>query len=276
MIKVIVSHDVDHLYTGDHWKHDLILEKFLVRNFIQLFRREITFKVFLKRLPYVFRKRMCRIPEILAFDKMHSIPSSFFFGTDNILGMSYSPEQAKPWVQYVADNGFDVGVHAAVISDFQSMKKEFERFRQFRIQERFGVRVHYVRYDDSTFTNMAEIGYKFDTSEFCKEKITLTQPYPVKAANGNIMWEFPLHVMDGYVIEKNAHDAKKLVLDALDEAERNDNVRYFTFLFHDIYFDEHIYPIWIDFYKWFIGICEERKLPFISYDDAIKEILHND
>ena len=44
MIKVIVSHDVDHLFAGDHWFRDLIYPKLWVRTTLQLVKREITGK----------------------------------------------------------------------------------------------------------------------------------------------------------------------------------------------------------------------------------------
>ena len=270
-MKVIISHDVDHLYTGEHWRKDLILEKFLVRSFLQLCKREISFKVMWTRIKSVFKKRYCRIPEMLEYDSQHGIPSSFFFGMGNILGMSYSSNQAKPWVKYVVDHGFDAGVHAAVIDDFETMKKEFRLFKELGLQDTFGTRVHYVRYDDTTFAKMAEIGYKFDTSEFDKESIWLKQPYRVRAGNGNVMWEFPLHVMDGYVLEHEAEKAKTKVLDALSRAQK-EGCKYFTFLFHDIYFNEETFPMWVDFYKWFVNECETRNLEFTSYNKAIEEL----
>ena len=209
-MKVIISHDVDHLYTGEHWRKDLILEKFLVRSFLQLCKREISFKVMWTRIKSVFKKRYCRIPEMLEYDSQHGIPSSFFFGMGNILGMSYSPKQAKPWVKYVVDHGFDAGVHAAVIDDFETMKKEFRLFKE-------------------------------------------------------------LHVMDGYVLEHEAEKAKTKVLDALSRAQK-EGCKYFTFLFHDIYFNEETFPMWVDFYKWFVNECETRNLEFTSYNKAIEEL----
>lgn len=270
-MEVIISHDVDHLYTGEHWRKDLILEKFLVRSFLQYCKREIGIHVFWNRIKATFSKRYCRIPEILQFDREHGIPSSFFFGMGNILGMSYSPKQAEPWIKYVVDNGFDAGVHAANIRDFSEMSKEYNSFKNMHLQEHFGTRVHYVRYDDTTFERLASLGYKFDSSEFSKEAIWLKQPYPVKSQNGNVMWEFPLHVMDGNVFENNGDNAKTRVLHALVRAE-SEGVRFFTFLFHDIYFNEKTFPIRIDFYKWFVETCENRGYVFTSYNKAIEEL----
>lgn len=270
-MKVIISHDVDHLYTGEHWRKDLILEKFLVRSTLQLLKGEIPLVVLWERIKSVFRNRYCRIPEILEYDSEHKIPSTFFFGMANILGMSYSPKQAEPWIKYVVDRGFDAGVHAAIIDDFSEMMKEYNTFRNLNILESFGTRVHCVRYDNATFSKMAEIGYKFDSSEFNKNFIWLKQPYPVVAKNGNRMWEFPLNVMDGYVLEHDEKNAKAKVLDALDRAKRED-CNYFTFLFHDIYFNEQTFPVWAGFYKWFVTMCEERKFEFISYNKAIEEL----
>ena len=85
-MKIIVSHDVDHLWATDHVK-DLIIPKFLVRSTIHLFQRRIAVPTFWGRLlACIPGKRWNRIPEILEFDKANNIPSTFFFGMANGLG----------------------------------------------------------------------------------------------------------------------------------------------------------------------------------------------
>ena len=54
-MKIIVSHDVDHLYGKDHWFRDMIYPKLWVRSLIWLIKRKITFKEFFLRCISCFK-----------------------------------------------------------------------------------------------------------------------------------------------------------------------------------------------------------------------------
>lgn len=267
-MQIIVSHDVDHLYPSDHIFRDLIFPKLWVRSFIQFCKGQISFSSFWYRLISIFDKRLNRIPEITKFDKEHGVQSTFFFGMDNILGLSYKKELAEQWIKYVLDSGFDAGVHGIEIKDIEKMKQEYSDFKDISGLPTFGIRTHYVRYDDNTFNKMEKIGYLFDTSEFNKKAIGLKEPYKV-----GTMWEFPLHIMDGYIIHNNLEHAKQKTIVALREAEKK-QLPYFTFLFHDYMFNGKTYPIDKTFYEWFVTYCMENNYPFISYRDALKVLNH--
>lgn len=263
-MQIIVSHDVDHLYPSDHFFNDLIFPKLWIRSFIQLCKGQISFSSFWYRLISVFDKRLNRIPEIIEFDKNHGVKSTFFFGMDNILGLSYKKEKAETWIRYVLENGFDAGVHGIEISDFEKMKQEYNDFKKISGLTLFGIRTHYVRYDEQTFSKMEKIGYIFDTSEFNKNKIELKPDYQIGK-----MREFPLHIMDGYIIHNDLEKAKKITIETLNEAKEK-NIKYFTFLFHDYMYNDKTYPIDKAFYEWFVLYCIENNYAFISYKDAIE------
>jgi len=267
-MQIIVSHDVDQLYPSDHILRDLIFPKLWVRSFIQLCKRQISFSAFWYRLISIFDKRLNRIPEIIAFDKVHGVKSTFFFGMDNILGLSYKKEKTKPWIKYVLDSGFDAGVHGIEIKDIEKMKREYSDFKDISGLSVFGIRTHYVRYDDNTFNKMEKIGYLFDTSEFNKKTIELKPDYQIGK-----MREFPLHIMDAYIIHNDLEKAKTITIEALKEAEKN-NIKYFTFLFHDDKYNDKTYPIDKTFYEWFINYCTKNNYTFISYRDALETLNH--
>ena len=267
-MQIIVSHDVDHLYPSDHILRDLIFPKLWVRSFIQLCKGQITLTSFFYRFISIFDARLNRIPEIVEFDKMYGVKSTFFFGMDNILGLSYKKEKAAYWIKYVLAKGFDAGVHGIEISDIKKMKQEYNDFKDMSGLSSFGIRTHYVRYDAETFNKMEKIGYLFDTSEFNKKTIELKKPYKIGE-----MWEFPLHVMDGYIIHNNLEQAKQKTIEVLQEAEKK-QLLYFTFLFHDYMFNEKTYPTDKAFYEWFVTYCTKNDYAFISYRDAL-ETLNN-
>ncbi|MBN1185461.1 MAG: hypothetical protein JXB49_24460 [Bacteroidales bacterium] len=265
-MKIIISHDVDHLYPSDHILRDLIFPKLWIRSAIEMIKGKISFFVFNYRLMSIFDKRLNRIPEIVDFDKENNIPSIFLFGMSNILGMSYKISAVAPWIKYVLENGFDAGVHGVEYDDIDKMSDEFNRFQAISDLDSFGIRMHYVRYNNSTFMKMDKIGYLFDTTEFSKSASDLKKPY--KISN---MWEFPLYIMDGYILNQGFESAKKQTINLINKASKI-GIEYFTFLFHDNLFNEKTYPMQKDYYVWFVKYVQDLHLKFISYRDAIEEL----
>lgn len=266
-MKIIISHDVDHLKTSDHYMKDLIVEKIIVRALIQLLKHRISFHTFLHRCSIVFTNKMNNISELMEYDLKNGIPSVFFFGMNNGLGMSYSRKTALPYISLVKSKGFDVGVHGIEYVSEEGIKEEYNRFREIIGDSFFGIRNHYVRYDEETFLKMDSAGYLYDTTQFNKTRTELVNPYKVRN-----MWEFPLHIMDAYICRHG--DYKKDLEDTyrvIEEAKIK-GITYLTILFHDDEFNESIYP---EEYNWYIHLVEYIKkggYEFISYRDAIKEL----
>lgn len=266
-MKIIVSHDVDHIDVIDHVCKDLILEKMFVRSILQTISGRISWKTCFHRMTMIFRRRMNRIVEIMEYDKRNDIPSTFFFGMANALGMSYSREKAAIYVNKVKKAGFDVGVHGVEYIDANKIIEEHDAFKEISGLEMFGIRNHYVRFNDGTFSKMNHAGYLFDTTYFNKKKTELLNPYKV----GN-MWEFPLHIMDGYVCEQGRlKEGLDRTYKIIDEAEAK-GIKYLTILFHDYQFDDAFDP---QLKKWYIDTieyCKAKGYGFISYRDAIDEL----
>ena len=266
-MKIIVSHDVDHLYATDHIFRDLILEKLWVRSFLQLCQGKNSLKTFLYRLTIPFRKRMHRIPEVMAFDRENGVPSVFFFGMDRVLGMSYSRKKAAPVIRYVMEQGFDVGVHGVDYLNAEKIKEEHDAFEEIAGLEQFGLRNHYVRFNEDTFDKMQRAGYLFDSTWFNKRELDIRAPYKV----GN-MWEFPLHIMDGYICHPGElEQGLQKTFDAITQAEEL-GMPYCTILFHDYQYDDEFDPQLKRWYEETIRFCKAKKYEFISYRDAIKEL----
>lgn len=266
-MKIIVSHDVDHLYATEHLCKDLILEKLWVRSFLYFLQGKISVRTFFCRLTLVFHNRMHRIHELMEFDRAHNIPSVFFFGMNNGLGMNYSKKHAKPIIQKVINQGFDVGVHGVDYRSRNEIQTEHDAFFELSGIEKFGIRMHYVRYDEGTFERLNDAGYLFDSTQFDKQMLEISAPYKVGR-----MWEFPLHIMDAYVCQPgDLEQGLKKTRDIIRRAEEQ-GVPYCTILFHDTQYDERYDPQMKAWYEETILFCEKQGYEFISYRDAICEL----
>lgn len=265
-MKVIVSHDVDHLHPSEHYFKDLILLKIWVRSLIECTKGLISFNVFLNRILLTFGKRMNRIPELCEFDSQKGVRATYFFGMDNVLGMSYKKEKALPYIKYVKEKGFDTGVHGCNFDNSEAIRREHDSYKALTGDTSFGVRNHYVRYNAHTFEYMNEAGYLFDTTEFNKQELEYKAPYKV----GN-MWEFPLAIMDVYVLHHNLQETKNKVKVFIDKVNAM-NEAYLTILLHDTSFDQKTHPKEKAFYEWLIDYLIEKKVDFINYKDAIAQL----
>lgn len=264
-MKIIVSHDVDHLFNSDHLK-DLVYPKLWVRETLEFIRGGIPFKEWLFRMCSPFKKNRNHIEKLLDFDEEYGVKSTFFFGMEKGLGMSYDREKALPLIKLVADRGFHAGVHGINYTDANLMKREFDLFRDLTGKKPKGIRMHYVRYDDETFKKLSDCGYIFDSTEFDKEKGTsIKSPYKSGA-----MWEFPLSVMDGY-LPHGFEAARTRTLEILAQAKEQ-KIEYFTVLFHDFFFCK----AWGETEKWYRWMIEyfagKPEYEFISFTDAVLEL----
>ena len=127
--------------------------------------------------------------------------------------------------------------------------------------------MHYLRNNENTLEYLNNTGYVFD-STICK----FQNPYKV----GNL-WEFPLHIMDGYLFHRNSCWQNQNLQQIKDETKRivdksyKKGIKYFTILFHDRYFNNS-FKSWKDWYIWVISYLKNNGFEFINYKEAIREL----
>ncbi len=265
-MKVIVSHDVDHITAWEH-KGDLILPKHLMRNWIEFCLRYISPDEMIKRLGDMLRNRWNNLEALMEFDKQQGIPSTFFFGVENGAGLAYALRDAAFWANKASEEGFAVGVHGIAYERLDDIKKEFSLFARITKLRGFGIRMHYLRRNGETLKYLERAGYTFDSS-FPE----MTSPYRVGG-----LWEFPLHIMDGHILCRNARwqnqtmeqtrDATKAIVEKAFKL----GIEYFTVLLHDRYFSDS-FKTWREWYIWLIQYLRNNGLSFSSYDEAVKEL----
>ena len=203
----------------------------------------------------------------MTFDQQHGILSTFFVSVSKGYFLSYGVDSACLFINRIKARGFDVGVHGISFDSQNDMAKEHRIFAEISGLKSFGIRIHYLRRAPNTISYLSEIGYNFDSSEY-------ELKHPRKYGQ---LWEFPLHVMDGYIICKGSgrqrcslEQAQLATLDRLEMASKA-GIRYFTLLFHDRYFSDE-FKTWKNWYIWFVEYCKENGYAFINYQDAISEL----
>ena len=262
-MKIIVSHDVDHITASEHIT-DLIIPKFIIRTNIEFLKRKISVKEHFLRSKNILKNKWNNILETMDFDEKNNIPSTFFVGVNNGIGLNYNLELAEKWINKIINNGFDCGVHGIAYKTQEDINQEYNIFKNISGLDKFGIRMHYLRHNKDTYRKLSKAGYLFDSSEY-----DIKKHYKI-----NAMYEFPLQIMEGYKIMANKRWQARTLKQALEitikkiNLSKQKNVEYLSILFHDRYFDDSFYT-WKNWYIETINYCKSEGYKFVSYKQAI-------
>ncbi|MCE3279632.1 MAG: hypothetical protein K0S44_1823 [Bacteroidetes bacterium] len=253
-MKAIISHDIDHLTVWEHTR-DMILPKFVIRANLELVLGKISLGEYFARIKDLSGNKWQQIEEVISFNESHNIPSSFFIGVNNGLGLSYPAEKADNWIKELSSRNIEIGVHGIDFDSAEKVKVEFDRFKQSLSDTPFGIRMHYLRQNE---------GYQYDSSEF-----SFKDPYKI-----GDMWEFPFQIMDGWMIDKDKRWQSQTLEEAKDntmlliEKAHKANLQYLGVIFHDRYFSDS-FKTWKNWYIWLVEYLEANKFEFVNYRKAI-------
>jgi len=259
-LKIIVSHDVDHLFWSDHFFKDLFIPKLWYRSLRLAFTGALSFSDAFSRMNFWKENRMNRISELMAFEESRNISATYFFVMRPGLGVAYPFKSSIKFIEDVLAKGHNVGVHGMEYRNEAAMMEEFNRFQSIAHQDKVGVRMHYLRNDETTFKKLAGVGYSFDSTQY-----GIQEPYKISG-----MVEFPISVMDVYCVQlrhRSVDAAKEHTLDQLSRAEKNEQP-YFVINFHDIYY-QPAYKLYKEWFEWLIDLCIQRGYEFTSFNKEV-------
>lgn len=266
-MKIIISHDIDHVNIWEHAFKDLIIPKHFVRSNLELIKQKISLKEYAFRYLDLFTNQWQKINELMDYNEALGIKSHFFMGVNNGLGLNYNLSQVKKWVPIIENRGFGIGIHGIDFENFEKINAEFNLFKSILKSSDFGIRMHYLRLNEKTLINLDKAGYKFDSTTF-----DYKNPYKI----GNL-WEFPVQLMDTWVLNKdsnhqqrNLEEAKAYSIQQIEKA-KNMNLDYFTIIFHDVYFSNSFQTL-NEWYKWLIDYLKQNNYQFTDFNTAIKEL----
>jgi hypothetical protein len=266
-MKIIVSHDVDHLRVSEHLLKDLIIPKQVVRTHIELILGKISLKEYGLRSFELFQGKMQNILELHTFNTQQKIPSTWFFATANGTGLSYSHYKINPFIEHLMNNGAFVDLHGICYNDKTTMLDEKKRLEIKKRSSVRGIRMHYLKKNNETLSLLSDCGYVYDSSVY-----EFKNPYKIYN-----MWEFPIHIMDGYVMEnhkkyqsRNLAEAMEVTIRTIEKAV-NEKIKYFVIDFHDRYFTPK-FRTWMDWYIGTINYLKTNGFEFVNFETAIEEL----
>ena len=265
-MKVLVSHDVDHITFWEH-NRDLIIPKFMLRGFIELGLGYVSVSEIMKRIKNIIKNKRHNLETLMKFNEENDISATFFIGVANGKGLNYSLKNAQFWVKKILDEGFDVGVHGIAFSNYNDIKKEYDIFKNISSLKSFGIRMHYLRNSKNTLEFLNKAGYLYDTTLYGYKN-------PYKTGK---LWEFPLFIMDVNILRKNCgwqnqnlEQAKDVTKEIIGEAS-NKGISHLTVNLHDRFFNDS-FKTWKEWYIWLITYLKDNRCEFVSYKKAVKEL----
>jgi peptidoglycan/xylan/chitin deacetylase (PgdA/CDA1 family) len=265
-MKIIVSHDVDHISTYEHMS-DLVVPKYIGRAGVELLKGRIGPGQFAIRMGETLIGKWNFIRELAAFDAEVGIKSTFFFAVGNGMGLAYQPEAARELLHEVIAAGHDVGIHGIARDTVDNIRDERIRFEAVYGVSCRGQRMHYLHPDPSLLDAVAAAGFTYDSS--------LRGDGPARNIGG--LWSFPVHVMDGDVMLGGRRYQTVSVREATDKTRRRiealaeSGVDYVSLLFHDRYFSAG-HAAWRDWYKETMQWATQAGIEFCNYEQAVNEL----
>ena len=266
-MKAIISHDIDHITVWEHLFKDTIIPKYMARMHVELFTNKISLREYTLRWADFFKNKWQNVDELITFNNVSRVPSSFFVAVNKGVGLNYSNTSAMLWIEQMQSRRCEIALHGIAFEKETDINNEYQLFKQLTGQQNFGIRMHYVRNTEQTYNLLAKTGYLYDSTVHA-----FKNPYKI----GN-MWEFPFQIMDGWIIENykswqslNLEQAKINTIKLIDKAEEN-NLQYLGIDFHDRYFS-HSFKTWLDWYIWLVDYLRQNKIEFINYKEAIREL----
>lgn len=264
-MKIIISHDVDHIAASEH-RYDLVIPKFIGRSILEFCYRKITYSELIHRVKSLENNKMQNIDELMAFNNKEGIPATFFVGVACGKGLSYPLSVSKFWINKILRHDFAVGVHGIAYEDEGSIRDEYELFKSISGINLFGIRMHYLRNTAQTSRLLSKVGYLYDASEY-----RVANPFMVGS-----MWEFPIQIMEGRIFQNkrivnkpSLQYVKNETIHIIEKAREN-GINYFTILFHDRYFSPAFLSL-RNWYVWLIKHLKNERYEFVDYLTAVKE-----
>jgi hypothetical protein len=256
-MKVIVSHDVDHLYLKDHFT-DTFIPGSLLRGMKSVMKGSISPSQLSKR----YSRELNNIRALRAFNRSYGVRETYFFGMRNGLNLSYNWKEAGPFIRYLLDEKVLVGLHGMAYDSLDLLKEEAARIKSF-LPENYplGIRNHYLRRNDETLNIMDKAGFLFDSTIY--EQV---EPY-----RSGKMWEIPISVMDAGFLSPLKNNLDELKRKSIALIEKSAGNSFFVINFHDIYFSDG-YPDFKEWYSWLIQYFAERNFEFINFHQAVQSL----
>lgn len=281
--QVLLSHDVD------------VVSKYLT--FLREIRLQISILLinrkpleFLDRIKGYVATKLGKIQEdpcdtfdmILKMEKEKGYNSSFYFMSD---GKGYSPKnkKVKGIIKQLINNNNEIGFHPGLgtAEDESLFKKELDMFKkEFKGNDKIGIRQHYLSFNaQKTWTIQEKYDIHYDTTVCFPEQAGFKvgyclpyKPYDLKRDRIINIWEIPLIVMDGSLMQYMQLDFERSVeyiKELMEKVEIHKGI--FVLLWHNSAISKEYNIHSKDIFQWFYDYIKSCNCDVTSGENIISK-----
>lgn len=236
---VLLSHDVDDLYV--QLKHLLFSFYYFPRN-----RNVRDIYNLIKGLYNKKKSPYLNLKKIVEIEKQYDATSSFYFLTSekDIFGTKYKLEEEKEYLEYILDNGSEIGYHTGyyVYDNLGKIKKEKEKMEKIIGERVVGVRNHVMRFKiPDSWEILAKAGFEYDSTYGYYDSIGFRNgmchpflPFNLNTDKKINILEIPINIQDWTLfmfMKFDVKDSWTYIKDLIDKTEKIGGV--LTILWHN-------------------------------------------
>ena len=277
-VGIVLSHDIDHLGLRDHLR-DLFLPKQLghlvLQNLVHRFRPIQALKscAHIACAPFG-RDAWNVLPDLLNAEEKAGVRSTYFVATCAGRGIAYREPELREAIAMLAAAGQDVQLHGQHLHGSTDLRDQVSFLSDLLGREVRGVRMHYLRIDDSAIDEMEALHLRYDSSFYApvhqrERSGQIFRPWMLRSG----LIEAPLNVMDSTLFSYRAlgmdyESAIVYTQRLLDEAARQRGV--VTVNLHPNYYSA-THPDVRSWYDWLLReICTQPDVWVGSFSDYLE------
>lgn len=208
--------------------------------------------------------------QIIDLEEKYNAKSSFYFiATEkDPLRFRYDIEDIESELGFIADNGWEVGLHGGYYSynDLEEIRKEKKRLEAAFGKSVIGYRNHYLKFKiPDSWELLSKAGFKYDTTFGYSDMVGFRNgmchpfvPYNLNLNQEIGILEIPLVIMDTTLFDftKSYGDAWKYAKELIDNVEKYNGV--ITLLWHNHVFSYPCRNHWAKLYDKILKYCYEK------------------
>ena len=263
-----ISHDIDTIYGSFLQDGFWAVKNFKIGTILSILTNELIRKPHWKNMD-----------RILKLNSEYDVRSTFFWlvnqgaGKDNIMNADYDLKNEKALMKLVDNAGFTNGLHKS--SSEMSINAELEKgaigtsYNRYHFLN-FSPHSDWKKISDSNLTLDCSLGFA-ERYGFRNSYGHVFQPFNIEENKPYDFVEAPLNFMDGTFHKYMKSPSESIGNTIIEFFEKNKENCHFSLLWHNTYFTDYKYGVFLDEYKKVMAYIYENRIGHLVPEQLIDQ-----